>query len=223
MVEAGIQFFLEQGSYGLMFAWIIAAGLGLPLPEDVAMISGAILAQRGVTNLWATVAVLSVSVLLGDTILYFIARRIGPAIYERKFIQRVMPPERRTYVEGLIAKYGSLVVFGARHVAGLRGAIFAMCAIHGISYPRFILADAAALAISLPVFMAIGWLFSDSVDRVADNAATFEQYVMLAIGGIVLLIGVVHLVRTGLKRWRERGAAASPKPVEPVATSEDAG
>ncbi len=223
MVEAGIQFFLEQGSYGLMFAWIIAAGLGLPLPEDVAMISGAILAQRGVTNLWVTVAVLAVSVLLGDTILYFIARRIGPAIYERKFIQRVMPPERRGYVEGLIAKYGSLVVFGARHVAGLRGAIFAMCAIHGISYPRFILADALGLAISLPVFMAIGWLFSDSIDRVAENAATFEQYVMLAIGGIVLLVGVVHLARTGLKRWRERTAAAeAPKPVV-TPLPEDAG
>lgn len=223
MVEAGIQFFLEQGSYGLMFAWIIAAGLGLPLPEDVAMISGAILAQRGVTNLWVTVAVLAVSVLLGDTILYFIARRIGPAIYERKFIQRVMPPERRAHVEGLIAKYGSLVVFGARHVAGLRGAIFAMCAIHGISYPRFILADAAALAISLPVFMAIGWLFSDSIDRVAENAASFEQYVMLAIGGVVLLVGAVHLARTGLKRWRERSAASADDKAVVAPLPEDAG
>lgn len=212
MVEAGIQFFIEQGSYGLMFAWIIAAGLGLPLPEDVAMISGAILAQRGITDLWVTVAVLTVAVLLGDTILYWIARRIGPAIYERKFIQRVMPPERRTYVEGLIGKYGPLVVFGARHVAGLRGAIFAMCAIHGISYPRFIIADALALALSLPVFMTIGWLFSDSIDRVAENAATFEQYVMLGLGGIVLLVGLVHLGRTALKRWRERAASAATEP-----------
>ncbi|MBX7191319.1 MAG: DedA family protein [Sandaracinaceae bacterium] len=217
MVEQGIQFFLEQGSYGLMFAWIIAAGLGLPLPEDVAMISGAILAQRGITNLTVTVVVLTISVLLGDTILYTIARRLGPAIYERKFIQRVMPPDRRVYVEGLIDKYGSLVVFGARHVAGLRGAIFAMCAIHGISYPRFIIADALALAISLPVFMGIGWLFSDSIDRVAEHAASFEQYVMLAIGGIVLLVGVIHLARTALKRWRERSAPSevARKPVEP--------
>jgi membrane protein DedA with SNARE-associated domain len=212
VVEAGIQFFVEQGSYGLMFAWIIAAGLGLPLPEDVAMISGAILAQRGITNLWVTVAVLTVSVLLGDTILYFIARRLGPAIYERKFVQRVMPPDRRIGVEQLIARHGALVVFGARHIAGLRGAIFMMCAIHGISYPRFIVADALALAISLPVFMAIGWFFSDSIDRVAAHAATFEQYVMLGIGGVVLVIGVVHLARTGWKRWRERSARVPEAP-----------
>ncbi len=223
MFEAGIQFFLEQGSYGLMFAWIIAAGLGLPLPEDVAMISGAILAQRGVTDLWVTVAVLAVAVLLGDTILYFIARRLGPAIYERKFIQRVMPPGRRVGVEQLIARHGALVVFGARHVAGLRGAIFAMCAIHGISYPRFIIADALALAISLPAFMAIGWFFSDSIDRIADNAASFQQYLMLAIGAVVLLVGAVHLGRTAWKRSREHSAkdaepstGAPPEPLPPT-------
>jgi membrane protein DedA with SNARE-associated domain len=189
-----------------MFAWIIAAGLGLPLPEDIAMISGAILAQRGVTDLATTVAVLSSAVLLGDTILYFIARRLGPAIYERKFIARVMPPERRLKVEEMIRNYGSFVVFGARHIAGVRGAIFAMCAIHGISYPRFIIADALALAISMPVFMAIGWLFSDSVDQVLSNAASFRNYIMIAIGGIALLVGVVHLVRVAMKRAKERKA-----------------
>ena len=205
-MDSAIYFFLEHGSYGLMFAWIIAAGLGLPLPEDIAMISGAILAQRGVTDLATTVAVLSSAVLLGDTILYFIARRLGPAIYERKFIARVMPPERRLKVEEMIRNYGSFVVFGARHIAGVRGAIFAMCAIHGISYPRFIIADALALAISMPVFMAIGWLFSDSVDQVLSNAASFRTYVMIAVGGVVLLVGVVHLVRVAMKRAKERKA-----------------
>ena len=205
-MDSAIYFFLEHGSYGLMFAWIIAAGLGLPLPEDIAMISGAILAQRGVTDLATTVAVLSSAVLLGDTILYFIARRLGPAIYERKFIARVMPPERRLKVEEMIRNYGSFVVFGARHIAGVRGAIFAMCAIHGISYPRFIIADALALAISMPVFMAIGWLFSDSVDQVLSNAASFRTYVYVAIGGVILLVGVVHLVRVAMKRAKERKA-----------------
>lgn len=214
-MESMIYYFLEHGSYGLMFAWIIAAGLGLPLPEDVAMISGAILAQRGVTDLTTTVIVLSTAVLLGDTILYFIARRIGPAIYERKFIARVMPPERRLRVEEMIRKYGSFVVFGARHIAGARGAIFAMCAIHGISYPRFIIADTLALAVSMPVFMAIGWLFSDSVDQVLSNAATFGTYLRFAIGGVVILVGIVHLIRVAMRRARERKAepeAAVPTP-----------
>ena len=58
-MEQAVQFFVENGSYGLMIAALIAAGLGLPLPEDIVMISGAILAQRGLTDLWLTVAALA--------------------------------------------------------------------------------------------------------------------------------------------------------------------
>ena len=215
-MHGAVDFFVEQGSYGLMFAALVAAGMGVPLPEDIVFISGAILAQRGITDLRVTCAVLGVGVFVGDTVLYTIARRIGPAIYERKFIKRVMPPERRAWFEDKIHRHGSIVVFCARHVAGLRGAIFAISAIHGISYPRFIIADALALAVSLPAFMAIGWFFSDSIDRVADNAASFQQYLMLGIGGVVLLVGVVHLGRLAWKRWRERGKELEAPPAEPV-------
>ncbi|MCS6857403.1 MAG: DedA family protein [Sandaracinaceae bacterium] len=175
-----------------MFAWILVAGLGLPLPEDVAMISGGILAHRGITDLYITLAVLSTAVLIGDSILFFVARRIGAAIYKRKWMQRVMTAERRQRIEQLIERYGALVVFGARHVAGLRGAIFAMCAIHGISYIRFIVADALALALSLPLFFGIGWWFSDSIDRVKEQTASLEHWIMAGVAAVALVAILLH-------------------------------
>ena len=207
-----VQFFLEQGSYGLMFGALVAAGMGVPLPEDIVFISGAILAQRGVTDLRITCVVLGAGVFVGDTVLYFLARRIGPAIYERRFIKRVMPPERRAWFEDKIRRYGMLVVFCARHVAGLRGAIFAVSSIHGISYPRFILADMLALGISMPLFMLLGWWFSTSVDTALAHAATAEHWVMIGIVSVLGLVALVHVVRTGLKRRRENAAAASAAP-----------
>ena len=170
-MEAAVEYFIAQGSYWLLFAALIAAGMGVPLPEDIVFISGAVLAQRGVTDLYITVAVLAVGVLLGDSILFFLARRIGPAIYQRAFVKRVMPAERREWIEDKIRRYGGLVVFCARHVAGFRGPTFAICAIHGISYPTFLLFDALALAVSLPLFMALGWWFSDTLDAALAEAA----------------------------------------------------
>src|SRR5512146_1664523 len=186
-MHGAVDFFIEQGSYGLMFAALVAAGMGLPLPEDIVFISGAVLAQRGITDLRLTCAVLGVGVFVGDTVLYTIARRIGPAIYERKFIKRVMPPERRAWFEAQIHKHGSIVVFCARHVAGLRGAIFAISAIHGISYPRFIIADMLALAVSMPLFMLLGWYFSSSIDTALAHAATGEHFVMIGIVALLAL------------------------------------
>ena len=213
-----VDFFVTQGSYGLMFAALVAAGMGVPLPEDIVFISGAILAQRHLTDLRLTCVVLALGVFVGDSVLYGIARRIGPAIYERKFIKRVMPPERRAWFEDKIHKHGSLVVFGARHVAGLRGAIFAVSAIHGISYPRFIIADMLALTISMPMWMALGWYFSTSIDTALNHAATAEHWVMIGVVSIVVLIAVIHGVRTWMKRRQEQRVEASAVP--PAAPSE---
>jgi membrane protein DedA with SNARE-associated domain len=206
-MHGAVDFFVEQGSYGLMFAALVAAGMGVPLPEDIVFISGAILAQRGVTDLRLTCATLAVGVFVGDTVLYTIARRIGPAIYERRFIKRAMPPERRAWFEDKIHKHGSLVVFCARHVAGLRGAIFAISAIHGISYPRFIIADMLALGISMPLFMLLGWYFSSSIDTALSHAATAEHWMMIGIVGVVVLVAIVHGVRTMRRRQSEVAAA----------------
>jgi membrane protein DedA with SNARE-associated domain len=216
-MHGAVDFFIEQGSYGLMFAALVAAGMGVPLPEDIVFISGAILAQRGVTDLRLTCVVLGIGVFVGDTVLYTIARRIGPAIYERKFIKRVMPPERRAWFEEKIHKHGSLVVFCARHVAGLRGAIFAISAIHGISYPRFIIADMLALGVSMPLFMLLGWYFSTSIDTALTHAATAEHWVMIGIVSVLALIATVHGVRTWMKRRAEERAAAAAAPVAPEA------
>ncbi len=212
-MQEAVEFFIAQGSYGLLFAALIAAGMGLPLPEDIVFISGAVLAQRGITDLPTTVAVLTVGVLIGDSILYFLARRLGPAIYERAFVKRVMPPERRAWVEDKIRRYGGGVVFMARHVAGFRGPTFAICAIHGISYPVFLFFDALALAVSLPLFMALGWFFSDTLDAALAEAASAERLIMLGVFGVILLGVLIHAIRSW---WTRRNAAPTPDPAPVV-------
>lgn len=211
-MQDAVAFFVAQGSYALMFGALIAAGMGVPLPEDIVFISGAILAQRGVTSLPLTVAVLAVGTLLGDTILFFLARRIGPAIYDRPFVKRVIPPGRRSQVEALVRNYGGWVVFFARHVAGFRGPTFAVCAIHGISYPLFIFADAVALTVSMPLFMALGWWFSDNVEAALSGAASAERLVMVGIAALVIVAAVIHAVRSVLRARAEAAAAEAATP-----------
>jgi membrane protein DedA with SNARE-associated domain len=209
-VQEAVEFFVAQGSYGLLFLALIAAGMGVPLPEDIVFIAGAVLSQRGITDLTTTVTVLAVGVLLGDSILFFLARRLGPTIYGWRFVKRVMSPERRAWVESMIRRYGGLVVFSARHVAGFRGPTFAVCAIHGISYPVFLFFDALALAVSLPLFMALGWFFSDSLEEALAGAASAEQWIMLGVAGLLVLVALAHAVRTLLKRSSAPPPSESP-------------
>ena len=195
-----VEYFITHGSYGLMFAALVAAGMGLPLPEDIVFIAGAILAQQGKTDLTVTVIVLTLGVFIGDSVLFFLARRIGPAILDKPAIQAALPLKRRQWLERMIEKHGGLVVFCARHVAGFRGPTFAMTAIHGISYWRFIFFDMLALAISMPVFMWLGYKFSGRLSEALSQAHSAEKYAILAVVGLVAVAIVWHTIRNVQKQ-----------------------
>jgi membrane protein DedA with SNARE-associated domain len=223
-MEAVVELLVHQGSYLLLFAALVVAGIGVPLPEDLVMISGAILAQRGITSLPVTVAVLAAGVFAGDTVLYFFSRRVGTAVYEWRLVKRVLPPARRKWIEEKIEKHGGLVVFCARHVAGFRGPTFALAAIHGISYPRFIFWDMLGTVISLPLWMGIGWFFGDSIDQLMNHTATAERVVTVAAVGVVLLGLAIHAVVNALRRRRSAAATAdaAPEASEPAADDRSA-
>jgi membrane protein DedA with SNARE-associated domain len=120
-------------------------------------------------------------VLLGDSILFFAARRLGPRAYDRKLIQRVLPPERRAKIERAYERYGGRLVFFARHVAGLRAAVFAMAGIHGMRPRRFLLWDGAAACISVPFVMGLGYFGSKHVDKMRAGIAAAHHYILLAV------------------------------------------
>ena len=67
-----------------VFAWLALGSLGLPLPEDAALLAAGVLVQRGAVHPLVAVAVVMIGVLGGDALLFFGGRRLGPAAYQRK-------------------------------------------------------------------------------------------------------------------------------------------
>lgn len=191
-----------QGSIVVVFAWLAIGGLGVPLPEDAALLATGVLIERGAVHPVLALIVVFGAVLGGDASLFFLARRLGPAAYDRKVIRRVLPPERRAKIENAYRQRGGRLVFLARHVAGLRAAVFAMAGIHGMRPWRFLAWDTAAACISIPLVVALGYFGSRHVDRVRSGIASAHHYVLLALA----------LAALGYVAWRHvrklRGASA---------------
>jgi len=177
---------LLHGSILLVFAWLAIGSLGAPLPEDAALLAAGVLIQRGAVHPLVAIAVVLVGVLGGDSLLFFLGRRLGPAAYERKLIQKALPPHRRAKIERAYEKYGGRLVFIARHVAGLRAAVFAMAGIHGMRPRRFLAWDAAAACISVPFVMGLGYFGAAHVDRMRAGIAEARHYVLL-VAAIAIL------------------------------------
>jgi len=177
---------LLHGSLLVILGWLVLGGLGVPLPEDAALLAAGVLAQRGTVDPVLALVVVFAGVLGGDALLFFLARRLGPAAYERKVFRRLLPPARRTRIEDAYRRHGGRLVFLARHVAGLRAAVFAMAGIHRMHPARFLLWDTASACLSVPFVVGLGYFGARHIERVRAGIATVHHYALLAVGLAVL-------------------------------------
>jgi membrane protein DedA with SNARE-associated domain len=54
-------------AYGLVFAILLAAGFGLPLPEDIPLVMGGVLVHRGQADLATMIVVGYLGIIVGDS------------------------------------------------------------------------------------------------------------------------------------------------------------
>lgn len=198
-MHGALEYLIRFGSYELIFAGLVAAGLGVPITEDVYLLASGVLAQRGLVSLPAIFTVCCVGVLIGDLTIFTIARRLGNAALDRGWFRRFLTPERRARIERLVDRRGGLIIFGARQVPGLRAPTFAVAAIHGMRLWVFVFWDVLALCISAPLFFGLGYLFSDQIEKVRRGVES-ARYVLT---GVSLALVVAAVVTWAL--WKRAG------------------
>ena len=192
---------LAHASLGLLFGGLVMTGLGVPLPEDILLLLAGSLSHRSSLSPLLVVPVCMLGVLLGDLLLFTSARRLGESALERPLFRRLLPPEVRQRVEALMSKRGPVIIFVARHIAGLRAPVFALAGMHRMPLGRFLLWDALGMLISVPVTVSLGYFFSQHLDRVRAGMASVEHWVL---GGVVLAL-IAYALTVGVRRARRRG------------------
>jgi membrane protein DedA with SNARE-associated domain len=186
---------LSHGSIGLVFLALVAAGLGLPIPEDIMLLAAGVLVHRGEVSYAGALATCALGVAIGDTTIFLLARRLGPAALERRPLRWVITPERRVKVEEMFRKRGKVIVFMGRHMAGLRAPIFAMAGINGIKLRDFWLYDGLGLCVSAPVVIGIGWWLADELDKAKEHLHRFETGVVIVLAVVIIALFVWRKLR----------------------------
>lgn len=177
-----------------MFGVLILCGFGLPMPEDIVLITGGILSARGVTNIWVTDVVCLAGVLLGDGAVFTIGRVYGHRVTNWRLFRWILTEERNRSVQKVFDKYGDKVVFIARFLPGLRTPIFLSAGRFGVPAWKFVSLDGLAALISVPVWIRVGHAFGDNLEGLADNLHRYQAAVIGAIlGAILLFVGFYFL------------------------------
>jgi len=184
-------------AYGTIFAVLFACGLGLPVPEDITLITAGVLSSAGSISLPGALIVGYFGVLIGDSILFFAGRKYGRNVFKLPLFRRVFTPDRIQLAEARIQRNAKMICFMARFLPGLRAPIFLTAGVMKVRPSIFILQDGLAAIISVPIWIFVGHWFGENIDPAIKIAKRLQLGLFIAL---VLVVGIYFLRRRGQKK-----------------------
>ncbi|MDH2997408.1 alpha-amylase [Pasteurellaceae bacterium LFhippo2] len=185
-MEYLIAFFSSYG-YWAVFLVLLACGFGLPIPEDITLVSGGVISGLGYTNVHWMLLVSMLGVLIGDSIMYWLGRIYGEKILQFRLIRKIATPERFQTVQERFEKEGWKLLFVARFLPGLRAVVYLVSGItNKVTYTRFVLVDFFAAIISVPIWVYLGDFGAKNLDWLQEQIHKGQMaiWVILAVGGL---------------------------------------
>ena len=188
---------IEQLGYVGLFVVLFVAGLGVPIPEELPIITGGVLSHQLVLRWWIALPVCVLGVLSGDIALYWVGHHWGERVLGWRPVRWVLSPAREEQLKANYRNHGIKIVFTARHVMGLRAAAFLTAGIARIPFWKFLAADGVAAVVSVPFGFFLAFLFADQVEQVFKDVHRVERWLMLAVLVIVAVWVAIAARRRG--------------------------
>jgi membrane protein DedA with SNARE-associated domain len=199
LLQRLITIFAENG-YVAVFIALMICGAGLPLPEDITLVAGGVIAGLGYANVHAMFALAMFGVLLGDAAIFMLGHHYGARILQWRFVARVLTPERYAKVQEKFDRYGNRMLFFARFLPGMRTTVYLTAGTtHRVSFLRFLLIDTLAALISVPFWVYLGFFG-------ADNHEWLVKWIQRGQTSLWVLVGILTLVVL-VSWWRHRRRA----------------
>lgn len=181
-------------------------GLGLPIPEDVALLAGGYMVHRGVTRYPITLAVSLLGVVAGDNSLYFIGRRFGSGVVRYFGIGRPGRQVQIQRIQKFMERHGHRAIFYARFLAGLRALIYLSAGSFGVRPAIFFVYDLMGALISVPIVVTLGYVFGEQLEWIVKYLGGFERLIVFVLILSALLYG------TRMFAMRKSPPDAEPNP-----------
>jgi membrane protein DedA with SNARE-associated domain len=194
-----LQGFVEHFTYVGIFAVLLLGSLGVPIPEEMAIVAAAVLSHGAITRWWLALPVCFLGVLSGDVVLYWIGRHRGEQVLNWRAVRLVLTLEREQWLNAAYRRHALKTVVTARHVMGLRAAAFLTAGIARVPFWKFIVADAGAAVLSVPLWFGLAYFFTDQITAIVADVRRAERW--LALAGLLALAAVLIVA---VWRWNRR-------------------
>jgi membrane protein DedA with SNARE-associated domain len=196
--------------YACVIGFMLASAFGLPLPEEVILVSSGILGYMSLhpeefpppypgahtVNVYFLAVVALIAVLCSDFLIFSLGRRFGPRLLQMKFFSRMISPERMARTQAWVRRYGYFTVLLFRFTPGIRFPGHLMCGAMGLTPWKFLAVDGLAALISVPTQVLLISFFGEPILK---SIREFK-IVLLSLAAILIVFLVVrHFTRKHLR------------------------
>lgn len=195
-IPISLSLLLQKSLYLSMLALLLAASLGLPLPEDITLLLAGCLCKLGYGQVGYAILVGLVGVLTGDLVLFAVAYRLGPDVIKRRPFRWLITRTHVAQMKLQFRKHGNKIIFFGRFFVGIRSVMCVTAGLCRVPIWKFVLVDVSGAIITVPCLVGLGWWFSHSIQAVVRGMVAAEHI----IGGVItaILLGwviYIHLAR----------------------------
>jgi membrane protein DedA with SNARE-associated domain len=173
--------------------------LGTGVEGEAVVVTGGILAHKGLVPLSGAMAASATGSCIVDQIYFFLGRYFRHYAWVQRLTERPAFARAIAFIE----RHPTAFIFGFRFIYGLRTISPIAIGTTRIETRKFVILNALAAAIWGPLFTLLGYAFGKAIDPILRRIQTDAFYVL---GAAILLIALVAVIVWMVRR---RGAPGS--------------
>lgn len=177
--------FLQRHAYSVLFVFVLAEQLGLPLPAVPVLLTAGALAGMGKLSFTAALLLSAVASLLADVLWYELGRRQGARILNLLCRISLEPDSCVRKTESVIAAQGGRALLFAKFVPGLSTVAPPVAGLIRMLPKHFLLWDGAGALLWASAYLGLGFVFSEQLERVAEVALGLGSRLVALVVGIL--------------------------------------
>jgi membrane protein DedA with SNARE-associated domain len=211
MTHADAMQMLGRYSVIILPALVVAEQVGMPLPAVPALLAVGALAAKGHANLPLAIGAIVAVALPVDLIWHEVGRRRGGRVLS-SLCRLTLEPDfcvRRT--ENLFIRYGVRALLAAKFVPGLTTVMPPLAGIFGVPRLTFAVYEVAGVLLWAGFWAGTGYLFSDTIEVVAQRASRLGRGLGLVIAAVLVGYILLKYVRRQLFLRQLRIARIAPE------------
>ena len=190
-----IQFLVRHG-YAVVFFWVFAEQLGLPIPTAPLLLAAGALAGEGQLNLAFAFLVAVAGSMVSDAFWYQFGRRRGSPIINLLCRISLDPDSCVRHAKDVFARHGARSLLVAKFIPGLNTVAPPLAGVLHMPRFRFLLFDGLGASLWAGAFVGLGYVFHNQIEEVANTVQRFGRSVaVVGIGALAAYIAWKYFKR----------------------------